>query len=436
MNPAIIPSDPDAIVRPARNFAGSLRLPGDKSICHRYAMLAALAEGETQLDNYAPGADCASTLACLRALGCDIQEKGTNVTLIGRGGQLDAPVTALDCGNSGSTMRMLAGIVAAHSFASELAGDDSLSKRPMERVVTPLTQMGATISTGEGCRPPLRIHGGPLRAITYRMRVASAQVKTCLLFAGLLASGETVVEEPTRTRDHGELALRTFGADLQQDGSEVSIRGGQKLRGVSAAIPGDISTAAFFICAAALFPGSNLILDGLLLNPTRAAILDFVAGMGARISMLEVEEVHGELRGTVRVQGTSQLKGGRIAGRLTAAMIDELPVLAAIAPYTQDGIEIVDAGELRVKESDRISALAQNLEALGARVEVTSDGLRVPGRQQLHGGELQSHGDHRIAMAFEVAALRASGETRIRGAQAAAVSYPAFFSALQALAER
>ncbi len=436
MNVAPIPADADVLVRPARNIAGSLRLPGDKSICHRYAMLAALADGETRLENYATGADCASTLDCLRGLGCRIAQQGATVTIHGSGGRLQSPAGVLDCGNSGSTMRMLAGILAAQSFASELAGDDSLLRRPMERIVTPLTRMGATISSGAGGRPPLRIRGGPLRGISYRMPVASAQVKTCLLFAGLLAAGETVLEEPIRTRDHGELATRAFGAELRQDGRTVSIRGGQELRAVSAVVPGDISTAAFFLCAAALFPDSNLVLDGLLLNPTRAAILDFVAGMGTRISMLEVEQTHGELVGTVRVQGSPSLKGGTIAGRLTAAMIDELPVIAAIAPYTESGIEILDAAELRVKESDRISALARNLEAMGAKVEATAEGLRVPGRQTLHGAEVDTCGDHRIAMAFAVAALRASGEVRIRGANAASVSYPAFFPALDSLAQR
>jgi 3-phosphoshikimate 1-carboxyvinyltransferase len=410
-------------------------LPGDKSISHRYAMLAALADGETKLENYATGADCGSTLACLRALGCSIQEQGASLTIAGRSLQLNVPANALDCGNSGSTMRMLAGILAAQNFASELTGDSSLLRRPMQRITGPLAQMGAAITTTDSGRPPLRIRGGSLRGITYRMPVASAQVKTSVMFAGLAASGETVVQEPIRTRDHGELALRTFGAEVEQTAHGTSIRGGQRLHAVSAAIPGDISTAAFFVCAAALFPASNLILDGLLLNPTRAAILDFVAGMGARISMLDVEEVHGELVGTVRVQGTSHLKGGKIAGRLSAALIDELPVLAAIAPYTENGIEILDAGELRVKESDRISAVAENLTAMGATVEVTADGLRVPGRQQLHGADLQSRGDHRIAMAFAIAALRASDEVCIRGAEAARISYPDFFSALQALAD-
>jgi 3-phosphoshikimate 1-carboxyvinyltransferase len=425
----------DVVVRPARSIQGSLRLPGDKSISHRYALLGSLAEGVTRLSNFATGADCASTLSCLRALGCEMQQDGAEVQLRGRAGALLAPTSALDCGNSGSTMRMLAGVVAAQDFASELCGDASLSRRPMQRVVTPLSGMGAGIATGAGGVPPLRIRGGRLLGIDYVMPVASAQVKSSVLFAGVQAEGETAVTEPVRTRDHGEIALRAFGAQVQQDGLRCSIAGGQQLRAIEAAIPGDISTGAFFLCAAALFPGSNLVLDDVLLNPTRAAILDFLAPIGLRIAILDVGERHGELVGTVRAQGTATLAGGRIAGRQTAAMIDELPVLAAIAPFTSRGIEINDAGELRVKESDRIAAMAENLRKLGAQVEVGDDAMIIPGGQQLHGGEIDSHGDHRIVMACAVAALRATGEVLIRNASSARISYPGFFSALEQLAQ-
>jgi len=425
------------MVRPACNVRGSVSLPGDKSISHRYAMLAALADGPSRLENYSTGADCASTLGCLRSLGVKWERKdGADNVIEVQGSALSlvAPNEPLDCGNSGSTIRMLSGIVAAQRFSSEMSGDESLSRRPMERVIAPLTAMGAQITSQNG-RPPLRITGTTLKAIDYKMPVASAQVKTCLLFAGLLAEGETRIEEPLRTRDHGELALRAFGAQLDRKGNEVRIRGGQRLRGIEARVPGDLSSAAFFLCAAALFPGSQLTLTSLLMNPTRARLLDILMQMGLRISVRQLEEIHGELVGTLQVTG-GKLKGATIAGADTAALIDEIPVLAAIAPYTEQGIEVRDAKELRVKESDRIASIATNLRAMGAELEEREDGLKIPGGQSLRGAELESFGDHRIAMAFSIAALRAQGETLIRGSECAAISYPAFFSTLESLVER
>ncbi|MGC1538028.1 MAG: 3-phosphoshikimate 1-carboxyvinyltransferase, partial [Candidatus Sulfotelmatobacter sp.] len=415
-------------------------LPGDKSISHRYAMLAAIADGPSRLENYSTGADCASTLGCLRSLGVkwereDGADNVDNVIEVQASGLgLTAPSQPLDCGNSGSTIRMLSGIIAAQKFSSEMEGDESLSRRPMERVITPLTAMGAQIISQNG-RPPLRITGAKLKGIDYKMPVASAQVKTCLLFAGLLADGETRIEEPLRTRDHGEVALRAFGAQVESKGNEVRIRGGQRLRGIETRVPGDLSSAAFFLCAAALFPGSQLTIASLLMNPTRALLLDILMQMGLRISVTQLEEVHGELVGTLQVEG-ARLKGTTVAGAATAALIDEIPVLAAIAPYTEEGIEVRDAKELRVKESDRIASIATNLRAMGAEVEEREDGLKIPGRQSLHGAEIESFGDHRIAMAFSIAALRAQGETMIRGSECAAISYPAFFSALESLVER
>jgi 3-phosphoshikimate 1-carboxyvinyltransferase len=430
-------SESQVIVRPARNVRGSVSLPGDKSISHRYAMLAAIADGPSRLENYSTGADCASTLGCLRSLGVRWERGDGAVNVIevqGSGLSLTAPSRPLDCGNSGSTMRMLSGIVAGQKFLSEMTGDESLSRRPMLRVITPLTAMGAQIASQEGS-PPLRVAGAQLRGIHYQVPVASAQVKTCLLFAGLLAEGETRIEEPLRTRDHGEVALRAFGALLDRKGNEVRIRGGQRLRGIEALIPGDISSAAFFLCAAALFPGSQLTVTNLLMNPTRARLLDILAQIGLRISVTQLEEVHGELVGTLQVEG-GRLKGATIAGTDTAALIDEIPVLAAIAPYTEQGIEFRDAKELRVKESDRIASIAINLRAMGAQVEEREDGLKIPGGQPLRGAELESFGDHRIAMAFSVGALRAQGETLIRGSECAAISYPEFFSMLEELVER
>ena len=422
-------------IRPARNLAGAVRLPGDKSISHRYAMLAALAEGRTRLENFASGADCASTLGCVESLGCRVvRDSSGAIEIHGLGPALRAPASALDCGNSGSTIRMLSGILAGQSFVSELAGDESLSRRPMQRIIEPLSAMGARIESSNG-RPPLRISGGRLKGISYKLPVASAQVKSCLLFAGLLAEGETQVEEPLRTRDHGELALRAFGAEVSRQRNRATIAGGQKLHPIEAAIPGDISSAAFFLCAAALFPESNLVIDDLLLNPTRAAILDVLAAMGVRSAILKAEERHGEVVGSIAVQ-PGHMRGATIAGAQSALLIDELPVLAAIAPYTEEGVEIRDARELRVKESDRIAAVARNLRAMGAEVEEREDGLRVPGRQKLRGAEVDAMGDHRIAMAFAVAALRAQGETVIRGADSARISFPAFFTTLDAVVER
>jgi 3-phosphoshikimate 1-carboxyvinyltransferase len=425
------------MVRPARNVRGSVNLPGDKSISHRYAMLAAIADGPSLLENYSTGADCASTLGCLRSLGVKWERRdgADNIIAVQGGGPLlTAPSQPLDCGNSGSTIRMLSGIVAGQKFASEMAGDESLSRRPMQRVIAPLTAMGAQI-TAENGRPPLRITGTNLKGIHYRMPVASAQVKTCLLFAGLLADGETRIEEPLRTRDHGEVALRAFGAQLERQGNEIRIRGGQRLHGIEARVPGDLSSAAFFLCAAALFPHSQLTITNVLMNPTRARLLDILMQMGLRISVTQLDEVHGELAGTLQVEG-GRLKGATIAGADAAALIDEIPVLAAIAPYTEQGIEVRDARELRVKESDRIASIAANLRAMGAQVEEREDGLKIPGGQSLHGTELDSFGDHRIAMAFSIAALRARGETLIRDSECTAISYPAFFSALESIVER
>jgi 3-phosphoshikimate 1-carboxyvinyltransferase len=424
------------VVRPALGVQGSVRVPGDKSISHRYAMLGALAEGVTRLHNFSTARDCVSTLNCVRALGAEWTSGGSGaIEIHGCPTGLTAPANPLDCGNSGSTMRMLSGILASQDFASNLFGDESLSRRPMQRVITPLSEMGATIEAAPGGRPPLRIRGARLKGITYKVPVASAQVKTALLFAGLLAEGETRVEEPVRTRDHGELALRAFGAEVKQNGLSVLIRGGQALRAIEAHVPGDLSSAAFFLCAAALFPGSHLIIDQVLMNPTRARLLDWLSILGLRISVMKLEEKNGELIGTLEVRG-DQLRGGSISGADTAALIDEIPVLAAIAPFTQRGLEVRDAKELRVKESDRIAAMAAGLRAMGARVEEHDDGFSIPGGQSLHSAEVDSFGDHRIAMAFGVAALRASGETLIHGADASEVSFPGFFNVLAGVAQR
>jgi 3-phosphoshikimate 1-carboxyvinyltransferase len=333
-------------------------------------------------------------------------------------------------------MRMLAGLLAAQKGSFTLVGDASLSRRPMERIRRPLEAMGARIALTDG-RAPLIIEGRPLKAIDYTTPVPSAQVKTAVLFAGLNADGTTTVRESVRTRDHGEIALEAFGVKLSRQLDAVSIAGGQPLQGVDAVIPGDISSAAFFLCAAALFPDSGLLLDNLGLNPTRATLLDVLATLGAKTSVLNLEQRNGELAGTVQLIAPKDGLGGvTISGALAAQLIDELPVLAAIAPYTRNGIRIRDAKELRVKESDRIALVAENLRRMGAEVTEVEDGMDVPGGQALHGAEIDSGGDHRIAMAFSVAALRASGESTIHGAESADISFPEFFSLLDQVAAR
>ncbi|HYK36491.1 3-phosphoshikimate 1-carboxyvinyltransferase [Alloacidobacterium sp.] len=427
----------ERIVTPARNILGSLRIPGDKSISHRYALLSALAGGTTKLTNFSTGADCASSLGCADALGATVtrRENGA-IEITGTGGSFKYSTSPLDCGNSGSTMRMLTGLLAATPNTYTLIGDESLSRRPMERIRKPIYQMGAEISLTDG-HAPITVSGGKLKAIDYTTPVPSAQVKTAILFAGLQAEGSTTVRESVRTRDHGELALRAFGAHVDRSTDSTSIAGGQPLQAIEAAVPGDISSAAFFLCAAALFPGSNLVFDSLGLNPTRATLLDVLTALGAHIGVLNLEEKNGELVGTVQVNAPANgLKGTTICGALSAQLIDELPVLAAIAPYTQNGIRIRDAKELRVKESDRIALVANNLRKMGAQVEEFEDGLDVPGGQKLHGAEINSGGDHRIAMAFSVAALKATGDTMIQGAESAAISFPEFYDLLNQVAER
>jgi 3-phosphoshikimate 1-carboxyvinyltransferase len=426
----------DRLISPARNIEGSLRLPGDKSISHRYAMLGGLAAGTTRLTNFSTGADCASSLSCVEALGAKVVRDGTTVEIAGTAGEFRPPASPLDCGNSGSTMRMISGLLAAQPGSFTLIGDASLSRRPMERVRKPLTQMGAQMELTEG-HAPIKLRGAALTGIDYTTPVPSAQVKSAVLFAGLLAQGTTMVREAVRTRDHSELALRAFGATIVRSLESVSIAGGQALTGIETQVPGDISSAAFFLCAAALFPGSNLIFDSLGLNPTRATLLDVLTALGAHIGVLNLEEKHGELVGTVQVNAPPHgMSGTTISGVLSAQLIDELPVLAAIGPYTQHGIRIRDAKELRVKESDRIALVAANLRAMGAEVVEVEDGLDVPGSQTLHGAEIESGGDHRIAMAFSVAALRAEGDTLIRGADSAAISFPEFFDLLERVAVR
>ena len=427
----------ERIIRPAKNVLGNLRLPGDKSISHRYGMLAAFAKGTSRFTNFSTGADCASTLKCMEALGAQVRRREDGlVEVTGVGGRVRPPASPLDCGNSGSTMRMISGLLAPQEGRFTLVGDESLSRRPMERIRRPMAEMGARLTLTDG-HAPLMIEGGALKAIDYTMPVPSAQVKSCILLAGLQTAGVTTVREAVRTRDHSELALRAFGAKVERTLDSVSIEGPQRLHAIEAAVPGDISSAAFFLCAAALFPGSKLVVGEVGLNPTRATLLDVLTTLGVRVSVLNLEEKNAELVGTVQVTSPAEGLGrAEISGALAAQLIDELPVLAAIGPYTRGGIRIRDARELRVKESDRIALVANNLRAMGAEVAEFEDGLDVPGGQKLHGAAINSGGDHRIAMAFSVAALCAEGETVIQGAESAAISFPEFFELLDLMAER
>ena len=431
----------ERLIRPAQNIAGSLRLPGDKSISHRYGLLGAFAEGTSHFTNFSTGADCASTLACMAQLGAKVVKTGADsIEVTGVGGRVTPCSEPLDCGNSGSTMRMISGLLAAQEGRFTLVGDESLSRRPMERIRKPLQQMGARLTLTEG-HAPLTMDGGKLTAIDYTTPVPSAQVKSCVLLAGLQTEGTTFVREAVRTRDHSELALKAFGASVTRGveaGLEtIGLSGPQSLQAIEASVPGDISSAAFFLCAAALFPGSNLVLDSLGLNPTRASLLDVLAGLGLNLAVLDLQEKNSELVGMVRASAPAEgLGSAEIKGAVAAQIIDELPVLAAIAPFTSGGIRIRDAKELRVKESDRIALVVKNLRAMGAEVEEFEDGLDVPGGQTLHGATIDSAHDHRIAMAFAVAALRASSETLIQGAEVAAISFPEFFDLLDQLAVR
>ena len=424
----------DQRISPAKSVSGAVTLPGDKSISHRLAILASIAEGDSRILNYSTGADCQSTLGCLRTLGVEIEKDGDDLTIRGKGlGGLKAPVEVLDAGNSGSTIRMLSGVLAAQPFTSRIGGDDSLSRRPMERILRPLAGMGASIRARDGKFPPLEITGTRLRAIDYTLPVASAQVKTCVLFAGLFARGRTTVQEPVRTRDHTEIALREFGAGIDIQGSSVSIQGGVPLAACEVGVPGDLSSAAFFLVAALAAPEANLVIRGVGLNPTRSALLDFLISMGGEIRVLNLDQSGGELAGDVLVRG-SRIRGGVIEKDLTAALIDEIPVLAVLGAMSENGLTVRDAQELRIKETDRIATVSENLGRMGIEVEVSPDGLRVAGRQRFRAAEVESFGDHRIAMAFAVAALFADGETVLRGAEAAAVSYPGFFATLRNIA--
>ena len=414
----------------AGKLEGTIQFPGDKSISHRYAMLAAIAEGPSEIHFFSSSADCQSTLRCLEGLGVKIERKQNVVHIAGVGLEgLRAPTKPLDAGNSGSTIRMLSGILAGQTFRSVLVGDDSLSRRPMKRVADPLTLMGAQIKTADKGCPPLEIEGARLSPIRYEMPVASAQVKSAILLAGLYAEGQTEVVEKLPTRDHTEIALEQMGADIGRHARTIAVRGRARLGGKKLYVPGDISSAAFFVVAALITPNSHLMLHNVGLNPTRTALLDVLAPMGGRVKVVNLEMLNGELLGDLSVDA-SELAGGEIPDALVPGLIDELPVLAVLGTQTERGLAFRNAAELRVKESDRLAAVAENLRRMGAQVEEFPDGLNVAGRQKLRGAEIDPHADHRIAMAFAIAALVAEGTTVIKDSSCVDISFPDFFETL------
>lgn len=424
---------------PAKLLSGTVRLPGDKSISHRAAMFAALADGETKIENFASSADCASTIACLKGLGVEIDRDDQFVTVKGMGKTgLSVPLEPLDCGNSGTTMRLLTGILAGQDFDSMLIGDESLQSRPMNRVIVPLSKMGAEIGSNDG-RAPLKIYGvQPLRAFDHELQVASAQIKSCLLLAALNADGVTTVLEPTPTRDHTERMLRWLGAELNEEtssaGTKISISGNQRLTAKDISVPSDVSSAAFFMVAGACLTDSDLELVNVGLNPSRTAIIDVLQKLGAFVEISNEREVCNEPVGDLRIRGGAPSAdapdNNLLSGRVIANLIDEIPILAVFGTQIGGGLEVRDAAELRVKESDRIAAVVENLNRMGAKIEEFPDGFRVE-RSKLKGAVIDSYGDHRIAMAFAIAALFADGETEIVGSESAAVSFPEFFETLQ-----
>jgi len=424
-----VPPVPATTIIPARRVQGTLRVPGDKSISHRYALIAAVAAGASRLANYAPGADCQSTLACLGRLGVDIQrgEQGA-VTVVGRGLRgWSSPSGPLDAGNSGSTMRMLAGLLAAQPFDAQMIGDASLSRRPMRRVIEPLSRMGARIEATDG-HPPLTIHGASLHAITHRPDVPSAQVKSAVLLAGLYAEGKTSVTEPAQTRDHTERALAAFGLHVSTTGNTITVAGGQEAIGQALAVPGDFSSAAFWMVAAAALPGSRVEIHDVGLNATRTGLIGVLRRFGARVEVHETGSSAGEARGTVVVTG-DRTGSIEIAPEEVPGLIDELPAIAALAAHGGE-VSVRGAAELRVKESDRIAVLVAGFRALGISAEERPDGFAVRGEGAPSGGVADARGDHRMAMAFAIAALAARSPSTIEGSDAVVISYPGFFDIL------
>lgn len=413
---------------------GEISVPGDKSISHRAVMFGALANGTTEITHFLQGADCLSTIDCFRRMGIDIENTPSRILIHGKGLRgLSAPSSALDVGNSGTTLRLISGILSGQDFKVLLDGDASIRRRPMKRIMTPLSMMGAKIGSlkGNGCAP-LHIKGQALHAIHYQSPVASAQVKSCVLLAGLYADGTTRVIEPALSRNHTELMLHFFGAQVHSEGTTASIQPSPALEGRFIQVPGDISSAAYFIAAALLIPGSEVLIRNVGVNPTRDGILRVCQAMGADITRLNERSDSGEPTADLLVRHSS-LKGTVIEGDLIPTLIDELPVIAVMAALAKGTTVIRDAAELKVKESDRIQVMTENLTRMGARVEATEDGMIIHGGSSLQGAIIDSHQDHRVAMSFAVAALAAEGETEIRDAECVSISYPGFYQDLASL---
>ena len=418
----------------AKSLKGEITVPGDKSISHRGVMFGAISEGITELTGFLDGADCRSTISCFRAMGIDISQDKDHVVIHGKGLHgLTAPSNMLDVGNSGTTTRLISGILAGQTFISSLNGDESIQKRPMGRIITPLTQMGANIKSikDNGCAP-LEIGGSQLHSIHYDSPVASAQVKSCVLLAGLYADGITSVTEPVVSRNHTELMLSGFGADIKSEGLTASIIGNPKLLGQKIAVPGDISSAAYFIAAGLICENSDLLIKNVNTNPTRAGIIKVALDMGGKLELLNERIVSGEPVADIHVS-TSSLHGCEISGDIIPTLIDELPVIAVMAAVASGTTIIKDAAELKVKESDRIATVTENLKAMGADVTATDDGMIIVGGKELQGTTIKTYKDHRIAMAFAVAGLIADGKTDFDDDQCCVISYPNFFETLNRL---
>lgn len=420
-----------------KSLKGELTIPGDKSISHRSVMFGAISRGKTTISNFLPGEDCLSTIACFRALGVDINmDDPDKVVINGKGFEgLKEPEEILDVGNSGTTIRLMMGILSGRPFFSVIKGDASIGKRPMTRVTKPLSQMGAIIDGREkGEFTPLAIRGGNLKGIEYTLPVASAQVKSSILFAGLQAEGVTTIYEPSKTRDHTERMIRQFGGEVTSDGLVVSVKGGQNLHGTDVYVPGDISSAAFFLVAGAVLPDSELILKNVGLNPTRTGIIDVMKEMGADMEIINQRGDEFEPIGDIIIR-TSSLKSTEIEGDMIPRLIDEIPVIALLATQAEGTTVIRDAEELKVKETNRIDTVVNELRKLGANIEATDDGMIIRGRTSLTGGTVSSHGDHRIGMMLAIAALLAKEPVYLENPDAISISYPEFFTHLQSVIE-
>ncbi len=423
------------IITPVSTLDGTITLPGDKSISHRSLIISAIAEGRSEIENLSPGQDVQSTRLCLESMGVEITDEEHIVVVNGVGlTGLKNPHKVLDIGNSGTTMRLISGVLAGQDFASVLTGDDSIKQRPMSRIIKPLRQMGVEISAKKDEYAPIKIQGGEVNAIEYQVPIASAQVKSCVMFAGLFAHGRTVINEKAVTRDHSELMLSRFGASVQKEGLRVSVDGPARLQPQQVFVPGDISSAAYFIAAALLVPDGSLLVKNVGINPTRRALLELLADLGADIDIINVRTIENELMADLFVKH-SKLKGMKIEGAVIPQVIDELPILAVLATQAEGVTEISDAEELRFKESDRLRSMSFNLQRMGATVKEKKDGLIIEGNASLIGAEIETFHDHRIAMSFAIAGLVANSETHIKGANCANISYPDFYNILEEITQ-